>query len=112
MRPSQKAQPRADFRGESIRLQLALWRENEAKLRPEFDGNNLMRELAPVSANVSALAAAGLAALNALDTHKRPAAAWISGQRALLEHASKPQAELTIQIVPAIRELVDAAAAL
>jgi hypothetical protein len=105
MRPSQKAQPRADFRGESIRLQLALWRENEAQLAPAFDGNNLMRELAPVSANVSALAAAGLAALNALDTHKRPAAAWISGQRAL-------QAELTIQIVPAIRELVDAAAAL
>jgi hexosaminidase len=89
-----------------------LWRENEAKLRPEFDGNNLMHELAPVSANVSALAAAGLAALDALDTHRRPSDAWVGDQRALLANAGKPQAELIIQIVPAIQKLVDAAAAL
>jgi hexosaminidase len=97
---------------DSIRLQLMLWRENEAALRPEFDGNNLMHELAPVSANVSALAGAGLAALDALDAHQRPADAWIGEQHALLANARKPQAELIIQIVPAIQKLVDAAAAL
>jgi hexosaminidase len=97
---------------DSIRLQLLLWRENESKLRPEFDGNLLMHELAPVSANVSALASTGLAALDAIDAHKRPTDAWIGDQRALLENSRKPQAELIIQIVPAIQKLVDAAAAL
>ena len=43
------------------------WRDNQVELQPQFEKSLLLKEVAPVSQNLSALGAAGLAALDYLD---------------------------------------------
>jgi hypothetical protein len=63
----------------------------------------------PLAEDVSALATAGLEALDYLEAGKPAPEAWVAEQTALLDRAAKPCAELLIMIVPSIRKLVEAA---
>ena len=60
----------AGLRAQSAELRrwLMLWRENHALLQPLLQQSFLLRELEPVSENVMALAAAGLQALEYLES--------------------------------------------
>jgi hexosaminidase len=94
---------------EAVRHQLVAWRDQHAELKPVFERSFLAAEIEPLSATVAALAGAGIEALDYAGG-KPGGAAWAEGQRALLERAKQPQAELLISILPAIRSLVAAAA--
>ncbi len=94
-----------------LREQLARWRDNDARLKPIVADSYLLKEAGPLSETVSAIAGTGLQALDYLESGKTAPEDWRKEQSALLESAKKPQAELLIMIVPAIRKLVDAAAA-
>jgi hexosaminidase len=85
-----------------IREWLTLWRDNDARLAPVLANSALLGEDAEVSRDLSAIAAAGLEALD----HVQGGAAE---KRALLDRAGKPKAELLISVAPAIRKLVEAA---
>lgn len=92
-----------------IRERLAAWRDDKAALAPLMQGTALLREDIPLAEDVSTLAAAGLEAVDYLESGKPAPAAWLTQQQALVERASKPRAELLIMIAPAIRTLVNAA---
>lgn len=94
---------------EEIRKQLTLWRDNKARLMPFIERSALLEEAAPLAETVSALAAAGLQALDYLDSGKAAPQAWVKEQEALIDRATRPRAELLIMIVPSIRKLVEAA---
>ncbi len=96
---------------EGIRRHLILWRDNRAELIPVMQRSALLQEAIPLAEDVSALATAGLEALDYLEAGKSAPQTWVDGQRALLERAAKPRAELLIMIVPSIRKLVEAAQA-
>ena len=67
----------------------------------------LLDEDIPLAEDVSALATAGLQALDYLEAGTPAPPSWVDEQSALLDRASKPRAELLIMIVPSIKKLVD-----
>jgi len=87
-----------------IREWLTLWRDNPARLAAVLAHSALLAEDAAVSKNLSAIADAGLQALDG--KHDR---AWIAEKLALLDRARQPQAELLLSVEPAIRKLIEAA---
>jgi hexosaminidase len=94
---------------EEIRKQLTLWRDNQAELIPVMQRSALLQEAIPLAEDLAALATAGLEALDYVEAGKPAPQAWLDRQRALLDRAAKPRAELLIMIVPSIRKLVEAA---
>jgi hexosaminidase len=97
---------------EAIRKQLTLWRDNgnDAGLLSTMQGSALLEEDIPLAKNVSDLSAAGLKALDYINSGKPAPDAWVTEQKALIERARKSHAELVIMIAPAIQTLVEAAA--
>ena len=89
-----------------VRAWLLLWRANDARLKAALERNPLLLELVPLSADLSALGAAGLRALDAIETGRSLPSAWVASQRAFLNKARQPRAELTLQIVPGIAKLI------
>jgi hexosaminidase len=99
------AKPGAEAR---VRSALTDWRDNQVELQPQFEKSLLLKEVAPVSKNLSALGAAGLAALDYLDRGEAAPSAWMSDQLALVEQAKKPQAQLLIMVAPSVEKLIKA----
>jgi hexosaminidase len=93
-----------------IRAQLVLWRDNGAQLQPLLQNSFLLKELSPVSLNLTTLAAAGLAALDSIDKGEPSTDAWHREQTALIQQAEKPTADLILAVAPAVQKLVDASA--
>ena len=54
------------------------WRDNQVELQPQFEKSLLLKEVAPISQNLSALGAAGLAALDYLDRGEAAPPAWVT----------------------------------
>ena len=79
-------------------------------MQPLLQGSFLLKEVAPISQNLSTLGAAGLGALDYLDRGERPSAAWVTEQLAMIEQAKKPHAELLLVVTPAFQKLVEASA--
>jgi hexosaminidase len=93
-----------------VRNLLDRWRDHQAELQPQFEKSQLLKEVAPISQNLSALGAAGLAALDYLDRGETAPAAWVAAQLALVEQAEKPQAQLLIRVAPSVGKLIQASA--
>ena len=91
-----------------VRGLLSQWRDNQTELRPMFDASSLLKEVAPLSQNLSALGSAGLAALDYLDRGERAPAAWVIEQLAMVEQAKKPQAQLLLMVAPSVQRLLEA----
>jgi len=87
---------------------LARWRNNALPLQPVLQDNALLKEVTPLSQNLTSVAAAGLQALEYLNHGGRAPASWRKQQLALLKQAEKPQAELLNMIVPSVEKLVAA----
>jgi len=87
-----------------IREYLTLWRDHHARLVPIMANSALLAEDAELSKDLSAIAAAGL---EALDGKHDPA--WFAEKLALLDRAKQSEAELLLSVEPAIRKLVEAA---
>jgi hexosaminidase len=102
------ADPKANE--DAIRQRLTAWRDNKADVISLMQGSALLQEDAPLAEDVSALAAAGLQALDYINSGKPAPDPWVTEQKALIERASKARAELLIMIAPAIQTLVEAAA--
>jgi hexosaminidase len=93
-----------------IRETLGNWRDNNQSLRPLAEGSSLVAEVAPISQNLSALAAAGLQALNYLDRGEKAPEAWANQQLALVQQAIQPQAQLLLMIASPVQKLIQASA--
>jgi hexosaminidase len=90
-----------------IRERLTVWRDNDASLRPLLQQSFLLNDLAPLSEDLSAVATAGLAAL---DYHGKSAPipdSWKAQQRALLDRAKTAKANLLLVVVEPIQQLID-----
>jgi hexosaminidase len=92
-----------------IRKQLTVWRDNRTELIPLMQSSGLLQEDVPLAQDVSALASAGLRALDYLDSGKPAPPEWVTEQLGLVDRASKPRAELLIMIAAPVRKLVEAA---
>ena len=93
-----------------VRDLLSRWRDNQVELQPQVEKSLLLKEVAPVSQNLSALAAEGLAALDYLDRGEQAPAAWATEQIALVERAKKAQAQLLNMVAVPVGKLIQASA--
>jgi len=91
-----------------VRTLLSRWRDNQVELQPMFEESILLKEVGPLSQNLSAVGAAGLAALDYLDRGEPAPASWVMQQLTVVEQAKKPQAQLLIVVVPAVEKLIQA----
>jgi hexosaminidase len=93
-----------------LRGWLVTWRDNDATLHPLLDQSFLLQEAVPLSQDLSALAAAGLQALDYLHKSQPSPDSWRTQQSALVEQAKKPKANLLLMVVAPVQQLVDASA--
>jgi hexosaminidase len=94
---------------DAVRRQLIAWRDSRAALLPVLKQSALLQEDMPLAEDLSAVAGAGLEALDYLDTGKPAPSAWVKDQFLLLDLAGKPRAELLLMVVGPVRTLVEAA---
>ena len=100
---------RADARvKQEVRTLLIRWRNNQSNLQPLEGQSFLLKEIVPLSQDLSAVATTGLQALDYMDRGERAPAAWATEQFALLEEAQKPRAQLLLMVVPSVQKLVEA----
>jgi hexosaminidase len=92
-----------------LRRWLGAWRANDAELHPALAASFLLRELIPVSQNLTMLAGAGLEALGAMESGHRLTIKARARQLAAIDEASKARAELLVTIAPGVRTLVELA---
>ena len=94
-----------------IRMWLVLWGNNDTHLHPLLETSSLLQEDEPQSANLSAVASAGLQALDYLDKSQPAPGSWKTQQLTLVEQAKKPSADVLLMIVAPVQQLVEASAA-
>lgn len=94
-----------------LRAQLTAWRDNDAALQPLAQRSFLVQEVAGRSQDLSTLALAGLAALDAIAKGQPAPDSWKAQQLAILEQVKKPKAQLLLIPAPAVQKLIEAPAA-
>ena len=93
---------------QEVRALLTRWRDNPANLQPLETQSFLLKEIAPLSQDLSVVAMSGLQALDYIDRGDRAPEAWATQQFALLEQAQKPKAQLLLMVAPSVRKLIEA----
>ena len=91
-----------------IRSLLMLWRENQVQLQPVAQNAFLMKEVISLSQDLSAVAAAGLQAMDYLENKQTAPESWKNTQIAIIQQAEKPKAQLLLMVAPSIEKLVEA----
>ncbi len=103
------AGPKGSQASEELRKMLARWIEATASIRPVLQRESILNEDVPVADAVLTLCKAGQAAVDRLDGTTPGSADWKQRTRDAVKLASARQANMLIQIAPAIQKLVDAA---
>ncbi len=93
---------------DAVRKQLITWRNSHEALLPLLRQSALLEDDIPLAEDLSAVAHAGLEALDYLDSGHPAPQNWVQEQFVLLDLAAKPRAELLLMIVPPVRKLVEA----
>jgi hexosaminidase len=94
---------------EALRERLTAWKGLAPRVVPVLEGSPLLREVAPLAQEVSALAGAGLEALEFLERGQPAPASWWDERQGVLERARKPPHALGVSFRPAVRRLMEAA---
>ncbi|HXG92053.1 MAG TPA: family 20 glycosylhydrolase [Blastocatellia bacterium] len=104
--------PRFEIHRDSLRRTLAEWRDARLALDVIIARSPILNEAAQLPKDLSDIATAGLEAISYLSSGIAPPQNWRDAKLALLDEAAKPKAEVQIVIVPALRQLIIAAAEL
>jgi hexosaminidase len=98
--------PRFEAYRAEISQMLTDWQNSGTALAPIIDHSPALKEIKPLSSNLSALGGAGLETLSYL----RPGAAatpeWRATALSKMDEAAKPYAALEIAVVPSVRKLI------
>ncbi len=93
---------------QEVRTLLIRWRDNQSSLQMLEGQSFLLKEIVPLSQDLSAIATTGLQALDYLDHGERAPESWATQQFALLDQAQKPRAQLLLMVALPVQKLVEA----
>ncbi len=91
----------------NVETWLTTWKDNDAQLQPVLQKSEKLKEIDPVSKNLSAVASAGLQAIFYLENGGKAPRAWHDQQIAFLKEARKPSAEMLDMAAPPVQLLVE-----
>lgn len=104
--------PRFELHRDELASILSRWSEAASSLRELFDRSPILREAEPLAGDLSEMGIAGREALSYLASGSDPPAGWLEEKLPRIGEAAKPKAALEFPMIPAVRELVIAAAEL
>ena len=84
------------------------WKANSMQLRPLIASSFLLREVAPISEDLSRAGTMGLKALQYLESGERAPAQWLAEQTEELKRMEQPRAEVVLAAVRPVRALIEA----
>jgi hexosaminidase len=93
----------------ALREQFARWAGNDARFRGLAEGNAMLTELEPLSADLSALGNAGLRLLDGLNGGPQVTGDWLTQENAEVTRMLRPNAEVTLAAARVVKVLLDAA---
>jgi hexosaminidase len=102
------AGPKQEADTEPLQKKLAMWSDNAKAVRPTLESNSLLLENISVADSLVRLCQAGQEAFSSLSSQKAANSDWKQRNLAAIGDATKPQANMLIQIAPAIQKLVEA----
>ncbi len=100
--------PKQPSDADALRKKLAQWSDAVVAVRPILQSNSLLMEDIPVADSLARLCEAGQTALSSLASNRTALSDWKRSSTAAVTEAAKPQANMLIQIAPAVQKLVDA----
>ncbi|NOR14853.1 MAG: family 20 glycosylhydrolase [Candidatus Aminicenantes bacterium] len=89
----------------AIREQLNGWRVNHSQVLPVLESSFLLHEILPLSYTVQRMAEVGLVALDILRGEAKPPLPWLEEISPILEQPRRPEHELRIMALPALRKM-------
>jgi hexosaminidase len=102
------AGPKQEADAEPLQKKLAMWSDNAKTVRPTLESNSLLLENISIADSLVRLCQAGQEAFSSLSSQKAASSDWKQRNLAAIGDATKPQANMLIQIAPAIQKLVEA----
>jgi hexosaminidase len=102
--------PRFALHFSTLRDTLTSWRDAGPVLEALIDRSPALAEARPLARDLSSAGAIGLEALSYIPRGGAPPAAWRDARLAALAELEKPKAALEFPFLPALRELIHAAA--
>ncbi|HEX8351567.1 MAG TPA: family 20 glycosylhydrolase [Pyrinomonadaceae bacterium] len=102
--------PRFQSRRERVRALLEEWRGVQPAVRVMADRSPLMRDAVPLADRLAEMGGAGLEALQYLSHGSAPPLGWREERLALLDGVARTPSEVEFTILPALRQLLHAAA--
>lgn len=104
--------PRYQLYRAELTQMLSDWQMSGAALEPVIDRSPALKEIRPLTKGLSDLGEIGLEAISYLKLGTPPVREWREASGLRLDEAAKPHAALEFMVVPAMRQLVTAAAEL
>jgi hexosaminidase len=92
-----------------LREQFTRWAANDARFQPAAEGNALLAEVKPLSADLSALGVAGLRLLDRFTGGAAVTPEWVNQENAEVTRMLRPNAEVTLAAARVVKVLLDAA---
>jgi hexosaminidase len=83
------------------------WKANTSQLQPLIASSFLLREVAPISEDLSRAGTIGLKALQYLESGERAPAPWLAEQTEELKRMEQPKAEVVLAAVRPVRALLE-----
>jgi hexosaminidase len=93
---------------DELRRVFSEWKANDGRLRPLIASSFLLREVAPISEDLSKTGAIGLKALQYLESGDGASAKWLGEQTEELKRMAQPRAEVVLAAVRPVRALIEA----
>lgn len=87
---------------------LKIWKSNHSLLVPIIDKSPILKEIEPLSANLSLLAEAGLEAINSIKDTGKLNAKWIEDKNRLIGESKVPYGQTELRIIEAVEKLIKA----
>jgi hexosaminidase len=91
-----------------VKAMLATWKDNQANLQALETQSFLLKEIAPLSQDLTAVSTAGLQAMDYIERGEQAPLEWARQQFAMLGEAQKPKAQLLLMVAPPVQRLVEA----
>ncbi|MDX9923207.1 MAG: family 20 glycosylhydrolase [Ignavibacteriaceae bacterium] len=90
---------------EKVKSCLKIWKDNHEQLLPLINSKPILKEVAPLSEDLSKVSAIGLESLELIKENKKADSVWIAASNEIIKAAAVPKGEIELAILSSIQKL-------